>query len=94
MLGDNTEKQFEQFMFGEFDIRIKFCEEVITNGSVERDEEGGRHDLIFYIHDDDIERMAVIRLTYGIKWWEDVVSYNNGEYLYNQEILDRYPVSW
>ena len=34
---------------------------------------GGRVDLCFYFHNEDIYRVAVRRLTVGIRWWEDVV---------------------
>lgn len=67
-LGDNSIKEFEDFMKKELNVRIKFCEEMITNGSIERNEEGGRHDLLFYIHDDDIRYFTVARLSYGIRW--------------------------
>lgn len=94
MLGDNTVNDFEKFIKETFDVRVKFAEEVITNGSKERDEEGGRHDLFFFVHNEDISKFAVKRLAYGIRWWEDVVSYNDGAYLYSQEILDKYSVNW
>jgi hypothetical protein len=71
-----------------------FCEEVITNGSEERNEEGGRCDILFYIHDEDIRKFALPRLSLGIRWWEDVVKYNDGAYLYSEEILKKYPVTW
>lgn len=35
---------------------------------------GGRCDLFFYFHTDDIWRVAVRRLMHGIIWWEDIVS--------------------
>lgn len=94
VLGDNTIENFEQFFKDEFDARVKYAEEVITNGSIERNEEGGRNDLLFFIHDEDVSKFAVKRLAYGIRWWEDVVSYNDGAYLYKQEVLDKYPVMW
>jgi hypothetical protein len=93
-LGDNTEEDFITFMKNEFDVRAKFAEIVITNGSIERNEEGGRHDLFFFVHNEDVDKFAVKRLAIGIRWWEDVVKYNDGAYLYNQEVLDKYPVNW
>jgi len=67
ILGDNTPEQFEQFIKEEFnDTRAKFTEEVITNPA--NGEKGGRHDLFFYIHNDDLGKFAVKRLSYGIRW--------------------------
>jgi hypothetical protein len=94
MLGNNTENDFVNFMKDEFGVRIKFCEEVITNGNIERNEEGGRHDLLFFVHSEDLQSFAMKRLEYGIRWWEDVVKYNDGAYLYSEEILNKYPVTW
>jgi len=94
VLGNNTVEDFINFFKNEFDVRIKFAEEVITNGSIERNEEGGRHDLFFFVHNEDVGKFAVKRLSYGIRWWEDVVKYNDNAYLYSQEILDKYPVNW
>lgn len=93
MMGDSTAKDFENF-FAEQGFRVMFCEEVVTNGSAERNEEGGRHDVLFYIHDEDIRKFALPRLSMGIRWWEDVVYYNDGAYLYSEEILKKYPVTW
>lgn len=94
VLGDSSIQGFEDFFKTEMNVRIKFAEEVITNGNIAKDEEGGRHDLLFYIHNEDVSKFALKRLAYGIRWWEDVVSYNDGSYLYNQDILDKYPVNW
>ena len=36
-------------------------------------ETGGRHDFFFAFHNLDIMRVAVPRLAFGVRWWEDVV---------------------
>ncbi len=36
-------------------------------------ETGGRHDFFFSFHNLDIMRVAVPRLAFGVRWWEDVV---------------------
>jgi len=59
MLGDNTEEDFVNFIKKEFDVRAKFAEIVVTNGSIERNEEGGRHDLLFFVHNEDVGKFAV-----------------------------------
>jgi hypothetical protein len=54
---------------------------------------GGRNDLFFYIHDDDMSKFAVQRLQYGIRWWEDIIG--NGElYLYPDDFIKRFPKRW
>jgi len=94
-LGDKTKEDFEKWMKQTLNVRVKFAEEVITNGSVEREEEGGRHDLLFYVHNDDITAsFCTERFKVGIRWWEDVVVFNDGSYLYTQEVLDKYPPAW
>jgi len=94
VLGDSSIEDFINFFKEKLNARVKFCEEVKTNGSIERNEEGGRNDILFYIHDDNIPNFALNRFEYGIRWWEDVVSYNDNSYLYSQEILDKYEVKW
>jgi len=49
---------------------------------------------LFYILDDDVLRFAETKLALGIRWWEDVVFYNDGAYLYSKEVLEKYPVRW
>ena len=36
-------------------------------------ETGGRFDFFFSFNDLDIPRVAIPRLAYGVRWWEDVV---------------------
>lgn len=90
--------RFETFMREEFGVRVKYLEEVKTNpdlkGGVPVPNTGGRNDLFFSVHNEDINKFAVPRLRAGIRWYEDVVSYNGHSYLYPQEILDKYEVRW
>jgi len=48
VLGDSTVEDFTNFFKNEFDVRIKFAEEVITNVSIERNEEGLKQLTITY----------------------------------------------
>lgn len=96
---ENPIEVFTEFFKDVLHVQIKFCEQVWTNPDIDEDGKpvkgtGGRSDLLFYIHDEDIPKFAIKRLEYGICWWEDVVSYNKGSYLYPQEVLDKYPVKW
>lgn len=88
-----SKEDLEQFFRDEFSCRIKFAEEVVTLPCLEKNEEGGRHDLFFYVHDDDIGRFAVKRLLYGIRWWEDVLGNGNG-YQYSEDTLKKYQKTW
>ena len=89
---------FETFMKEEFGVRVKYLEEVKTNPDLKEGvpvpNTGGRNDLFFAVHDEDIGKFAVPRLRAGIRWYEDVVSYNGHANLYPQEVLDRYEVRW
>tara|TARA_R110000824_G_scaffold205614_1_gene390530 strand:- start:165 stop:506 length:342 start_codon:yes stop_codon:yes gene_type:complete len=73
-----------------FDCRFKMAEAYETLPG--NDGEGGRRDVLFYVHGDDIGKFAVPRLEYGISWWEDAVA-NEKEIIPN-EILTKYPMEW
>ena len=97
VVGESKVKEFEGH-FKDLGFRIKYAEEVKTKPDVENgkvvDDTGGRNDLLFYIHDDDIGKFAVPRLSMGIRWWEDVVNYNDNSHLYTKKILDKYKIKW
>ena len=87
-------KEFHQFFKDEFDVRVKFENQVKTlPNTPECTETGGRNDLFFYIHDDDIGKFAVPRLGMGVRWWEDVLGNGNGK-LYDNDVLEAYPATW
>jgi len=99
VLGDNSVEDLVNFFQLQLDTRIQFAEEVVTNPDVDSygnpiPDTGGRHDLLFYVHDDDISSFAIKRFNMGIRWWEDVVSYNDNSYLYSNEILEKYKPKW
>lgn len=87
-LGETTVEEFERW-FLDNGFRIRFIEEVITKGSKIKNEDGGRHDILFYIHDDDIPRLCTWRFLYGIKWFDDVIN-NGNSYRYDKKILEKY----
>jgi len=65
-----------QFMLTEFDTRIVYLEEIKTlpgDGGP-----GGRNDLFFAVHHNDIPKFAVPRLGLGIRWIEDAIAPVNG----------------
>lgn len=96
--GKITFEQFEDWVSENFGgVRIKMMEEVKTlpdmNNGVPIPETGGRNDLFFYVHDEDIQKFALARLQAGIRWWEDVLGNGQGN-LYPKEILKKYPKTW
>jgi len=90
---------FENWVKEEFGVRVKYLEEVKTlpdkDGSGKAiPNTGDRNDLFFVVHKKDIGKFAIPRLRAGIRWYEDVVSYNNHANLYPAEILEKYEVRW
>jgi hypothetical protein len=68
---DNTEQDFKQFITETFDVRVKLIGEHRINND--------RTDLLFYIHSEDITKFAVPRLSWSMRWLEDVMA-NDGSY--------------
>jgi hypothetical protein len=98
-LGESSPQDLVDFFKEEMGTRIKFEQEVPTNPDLDEKGEiiegtGGRNDLLFYVHDEDITKFAVPRLKMGIRWWEDVISYNDNSHLYSKEVLEKYPITW
>ena len=98
-LGDQDPKDLVSWFKKELLTRIKWCEQVVTLPDVKNGKKvsgtGGRNDLLFYVHDDDISSFAIKRFQLGgCSWWEDVVSYNDNSYLYPEEVLKKYEVKW
>ena len=92
-------KELEDFFIENFDTRIKYETQIKTLPDLDRNgniiaETGGRNDVFFYVHADDIPKFAVPRLSIGIRWWEDVIVYNDDTHLYPQEFRDKYPATW
>ena len=87
-------KEFHKFFKDEFGVRVKFENQVKTLPDFEGcTETGGRNDLLFYIHNDDIGKFAVPRLSMGVRWYEDVLL-NGGGKLYDEDVLKAYPATW
>lgn len=92
-VGIGNQQEFVDWLKDVFGVRGKYLEEVETLPTRDEPDTGGRIDLFFSIHDDDIYKFAVNRLLYGIKWWEDVLE-NGGGDLYDDTVLYRYPKTW
>ena len=93
VVGKEEVKNFEEWIQNEFGVRAKYCEEVETLPTPGEEGTGGRNDLFFRVHNDDVQKFSVPRLLVGIRWWEDVLGNGNGV-LYPQEILTKYPKTW
>lgn len=85
-LEGSTPAELEEFFMQAFNTRIRFIDEVITTDE--------QNDLLFWVHSDDIPHFAVPRLKAGIRWWEDVVVYNDNAGRYSAELLSTYPPTW
>jgi hypothetical protein len=99
LLGENTPAEMEQWFLSEMGTRIKYHTEVQTLPDRDSDgntiqETGGRNDVFFHVHSDDIAEFAVKRFSIGIRWWEDVVKYNDNSHLYTTEFLEANPTTW
>lgn len=80
--------RFEKYFLDELDTRVQFLEMVVTNpeleGGVPVGGTGGRIDIVFSVHDEDvITKFALARLEFGIRWIEDALSNcNNSAHMY------------
>jgi hypothetical protein len=102
LLGNNTPAEFEEFVSNELSARVKFIGEFTTGPDFDDPTTGGREDLLFYVHTEDIPKFAVARLAYGMRWLEDVLDnekYRNtnlgapeGYSIYPEEVTKLY--SW
>jgi len=75
-LEEGQEQDFEQFLLEDLGARGQYLEQITTNP--DDSGPGGRIDLFFAVHDDDIGKFAVPRLAYGMRWIEDAISAANG----------------
>ena len=99
LLGDSTPKDLENFFMSEMEVRVKYHTEVETlpdlnSSGAPVPETGGRSDLFFYVHEEDVSKFAVPRLQMGIRWWEDVIKYNDNSHLYPNEFVQSHPAVW
>lgn len=90
LLEENQIQEFENF-FAEQGFRVQFLESIIT--MPDRDDTGakvpgtgGRTDIIFALHDEDVMKFAVPRLQMGIRWIEDVLDNEQANRTWNWSI--------
>ena len=75
VVGANNIEEFEQFFLDEMNTRVQYLEEIETGPDYKDGrpvpDTGGRNDLFFAVHKDDVMNFAVPRLAMGIRWIED-----------------------
>lgn len=75
-------EDFVRFFRAEMNTRVQFLETVITGPDLENGVPvpgtGGRHDVFFAVHDEDVSKFAVPRLSLGIRWIEDALAGSMG----------------
>lgn len=90
-------EQFKQFMLDELHARVQFLETIPTLPDVENgravEGTGGRHDVFFAVHKEDVNKFAVPRLSYGIRWVEDVMNPQNHSWMLYPKRVNEY-LSW
>lgn len=74
----DIEKMIE-FFKKEIGVRIKFEGEEKT--LPDKTGPGGRNDVFFWVHDDDVGKFTMPKLAIGARWWEDIW-YNESQHLY------------
>jgi len=96
VVGEGKEEEMVKFFKDEFGIRAKYLEEVVTlpDPGDESGETGGRNDLFFAVHKDDVDKFAIPRLHYGIRWFEDLFNNGGGELYEERERLRKAYYSW
>ena len=77
LIGQDKIEEFKNFMKDTFDVRIQYLEEIKTFPDKDDPKTGGRNDVFFSVHNDDIGKFSVPRLSAGIRWIEDVLSKGN-----------------
>ena len=92
IVGDDDQDAFVDFFKEEFDVRIEYCTEFKTLAG--DDGEGGRNDVLFKIHDDDVMKFVMPKMQIGARWWEDVIdNLENRDALgiIPEDVLENYP---
>ena len=95
VVGEDKKKEFEDFMKSEYGVRVKYLEEIKTfpdkdqNGS-NVEGTGGRNDVFFSVHEGDIPKFAIKRLSMDppVRWIEDVVANEGDESIYPETVKE------
>lgn len=79
LVGKKETNNFVEFIKENSGVRVQYLEEIVTFPNLDEYENpvkdtGGRNDLFFAVHQDDIAHFALPRLALGIRWIEDVLA--------------------
>ena len=91
-------KEFELAIEATTNTKIQFLERIFTNPDIDKDgrevfDTGGRSDLLFAVHKNDIGKFSIPRLKMGIRWVEDVLAKCNYKcHIYPDHVYNY--VSW
>lgn len=98
-IGIDQIEEFEGIILNKFGVRIKYDVQVKTLPLL--DEEGyvipgtgGRNDLFFYIHEEDVEKFSISRMHLGVRWWEDVIAHESNRDSYHPSFIKSRPTIW
>jgi len=89
LVGEGNIENFEKFMLDNFGTRIQYLEEILTLPNKGEEGTGGRNDAFFAVHEEDIGKFSIPRLSYGIRWVEDVLDKGNyKDKIYPKRVFD------
>ena len=92
LVKDSEIQDFEKFFLDEMKVRVKYLEISVTMPDMENGHNvkgtGGRHDVFFSVHSEDVGKFAIPRLSMGIKWVEDFI--DNGGLTIHPERIEGY----
>lgn len=80
-------QDFERIMEAHFGCRFRYEGQFKTLAG--QGGEGGRNDVLFYVHDEDIGKFTIPRLAAGIRWWGDYI--NNCADITPPDVAGKYP---
>ncbi len=90
-------EEFVQYISTEFDTRVRYETQTKTLPDIHDDKivegTGGRNDILFYVHKDDVMKFSLPRFKIGVRWWEDIF-FNNNQHIYEDDILAKYQPMW
>jgi len=86
---DDQHQEMVEWFKDEFDTGIQFLETIFTKPDRGDKNSGGRADVFFAIHKDDIGKMILPIRQIGARWIEDVLSKENyKDPIYPRRVFD------
>ena len=94
IVGEDNIKEFEGWLKDEgFKVKYATEYETLPDEDDNSGETGGRNDVLFYIHNDDIPKFSLWRLKRNMRWWEDYLD-NGSDKIVPQKILNKFEYGW